>query len=1109
MDTEYGNGNLPKIPSDNSIEVKEFIKFMLKHKIDREKNPDAIITHTSMGPLVKNTKGMGSFSIDGIDYEIFMNLYKQVLGRIDLYIVERPKQIGPFIIDIDFNTAKEYKERQYLTKHIELIVNKFNDKIMKYLDIELNDVVAFVEEKPEPTFEEKKGLCKDGFHIVYPEVILDYKLKYFILDIVREEVENENGLEGIPLINQYKKIFDKSVVIDNGVLMFGSRKPEFGRKPYQVTHIYKHDMTEIDINEFDDDEFVSILSLRGQTEEDEVKLKDNYINNTETIKRIQIANDELGGGNKKRTVSEDEIMIRPKKVNEVKPSQQGDIKMAKMLVPLLSSERATDFGSWICVGWALHNIHNSLMQSFIDFSKKCPEKYDESYCRKVWNDAKDYGYTIASLHWWAKKDNPVGYLEILREHVKLLVEKAESGSHDDIANIVFEMYKNIYKCVNITKNVWFGFKGSKWCNIDSAYTLSEKISDEITSIFLAAHADYLKIAASKERIDRENCMKRGQVMINIYNKLKMIPFKKHVLSACAIKFYDSEFVKRLDENKDLLGFNNGVYDLRSGCFRDGSPDDYISMSTGYDYIEFKGDEPVINEISDFFNKVQPDEAMQNYVLKTISTYLDGYNKEEKFSIWTGSGCHEKNAQIIMYDNSIKKIQDVKVHENVLGDDGRERRVLGIFHNHDTMYKVTTNDNVIFRVTGEHRLALRSCHISKIIKTHDDIYDKDIYWISYYNYLDGVPIRINKQFNDYDSANEFLFHVANIHDVIQYGEVVPIKVSNVMDIIKNDIDIIQRPFDNEPVMNHFKLYRKNTSISADQKFVLEMQNDEEYFGIEIDGNKRYVMDNNFVTYNSNGKSKTVDLINVTLGDYAGTIGATFLTRKQGDVNSATPELADTKGKRFIVMNEPEGTDTLFVGKMKEITGGDTLKARKLYCDPFPFKPQFKIILLCNDLPHIPSSDMGTWRRLLVILFESRFVENPEKPNEFVVDKTISEKLKNWNQAFMWILLTKYYPEYRKNGIQVPEKVKLYTSKYQMDTDYYCEFIRTYYEETSGKENEVDIDNMYNMFQTWYKNMYGSIKHPTRKELCVYLNGHGHTINGDVATGLVLRPKADEK
>ena len=40
-----------------------------------------------------------------------------------------------------------------------------------------------------------------------------------------------------------------------------------------------------------------------------------------------------------------------------------------------------------------------------------------------------------------------------------------------------------------------------------------------------------------------------------------------------------------DSNYDLLGFNNGVYDLINHEFRPYKYDDYMTMTCGYDYSD--------------------------------------------------------------------------------------------------------------------------------------------------------------------------------------------------------------------------------------------------------------------------------------------------------------------------------------------------------------------------------------------------------------------------------------------------------------------------------------------------------------------------------------------
>jgi hypothetical protein len=82
---------------------------------------------------------------------------------------------------------------------------------------------------------------------------------------------------------------------------------------------------------------------------------------------------------------------------------------------------------------------------------------------------------------------------------------------------------------------------------------------------------------------------------------------------------------------------------------------------------------------------------------------------------------------------------------------------------------------------------------------------------------------------------------------------------------------------------------------------------------------------------------------------------LITEKRKSSSNATPELADKKGKRFCILQEPEDGEEIKVGLFKELTGQDRITARPLYGNNFEFTPQFKLCCTCNKLPEVGGDD----------------------------------------------------------------------------------------------------------------------------------------------------------
>lgn len=259
--------------------------------------------------------------------------------------------------------------------------------------------------------------------------------------------------------------------------------------------------------------------------------------------------------------------------------------------------------------------------------------------------------------------------------------------------------------------------------------------------------------------------------------------------------------------------------------------------------------------------------------------------------------------------------------------------------------------------------------------------------------------------------------------------------------------------------------------------------------------------------ANGKSTLVNFLENTLGDYITSVDVSLLTNKRGNASNATPDVVRLRGKRIFTFQEPEHDDKLRTGILKQYTGGDTIVARELFKAPISFKLQGTMIMCCNDLPAVTSIDGGTWRRIRVVEFKSRFCDNPVKENEFKIDPTIKTKIKEWRPYFMSILIHWYY-KFLEQGMNEPDEVKQATAKYKVDNDKFNEFFDAVLEECS--DHFETNKNIYSHFSSWWSNNYPNSKIPEIRDLrramkIKFGNEKENVINGFVNYGFNIKIK----
>jgi P4 family phage/plasmid primase-like protien len=204
-------------------------------------------------------------------------------------------------------------------------------------------------------------------------------------------------------------------------------------------------------------------------------------------------------------------------------------------------------------------------------------------------------------------------------------------------------------------------------------------------------------------------------------------------------------------------------------------------------------------------------------------------------------------------------------------------------------------------------------------------------------------------------------------------------------------------------------------------------------------------NMYIGEGQNGKSVLVDLMTQTLGEYKGTVPTTLITQQRAKIGGLAPELVSMKGIRYAVMDEPRKGEVLNEGVMKQLTSGiEPIQCRAPYMPQMlSFVPQFKLVVCANVLFDIKSDDHGTWRRIRKVDFLSLFTEKPvsgdeDKPYQFKIDPTITEKFPKWREVFAAMLVERAYKTDGK--VRDCSMVLNSSQAYRNSQDYIAEFIK---------------------------------------------------------------------
>lgn len=237
--------------------------------------------------------------------------------------------------------------------------------------------------------------------------------------------------------------------------------------------------------------------------------------------------------------------------------------------------------------------------------------------------------------------------------------------------------------------------------------------------------------------------------------------------------------------------------------------------------------------------------------------------------------------------------------------------------------------------------------------------------------------------------------------------------------------------------------------------------------------------------ANGKSVFIQTLAFVLGDYAAT--ATLDTFMASSATRHLTELAGLRGARMVIVPETDPERAWAEGRIKSVTGGETIRANFMHRDHFEFVPQFKLLVAGNHRPSLTSTGEAMQRRLHLVPFDVTIA--PERRDVHLIAKLKEER----GGILGWML--DGCAEWRARGLSPPSVVLAAAADYFAEEDLVGQWI----EETCETGNHCKA-TAQSLFMSW-SHWADAAGHPkgTKKTLGEALRQRGFT------SGKVMRTR----